>query len=233
MIVAHRGASADAPENTVPAFELAWKQGADAIEGDFRLTKDGHIVCIHDPDTKRTAGKKRVVAKSTLEELRALGSGIPTLGEVLATVPAGKSIYLEIKCGAEIIPPLLETLGSSPIDASEVLAISFDQDVLKELKARAPQYATSWLCRFETDAFGNLRPTVASVLDTLEEIKADGLGAGKDYINEAIAAAILAKGFAFHVWTVDAPEQARQLLDWGATSITTNTPGKMKSALAD
>ena len=55
LIVAHRGASHDAPENTLPAFELAWKQGADAIEGDFLLTKDNKIVCIHDGSTKRLA----------------------------------------------------------------------------------------------------------------------------------------------------------------------------------
>mgnify|MGYP005855702713 CR=1 FL=1 len=52
-IVAHRGASQEAPQNTIPAFQLAWKQGADAIEGDFHLTKDGNIVCIHDKDIRR------------------------------------------------------------------------------------------------------------------------------------------------------------------------------------
>ena len=57
FIVAHRGASELAPENTLPAFELAWQLGADAIEGDFLLSKDGHIVCIHDSDTKKLAGK--------------------------------------------------------------------------------------------------------------------------------------------------------------------------------
>ena len=60
FLVAHRGASHDAPENTLPAFELAWKQGADAIEGDFHLTKDGKIVCLHDYDTKRVSGTKLV-----------------------------------------------------------------------------------------------------------------------------------------------------------------------------
>jgi len=53
LVVAHRDASFDVPENTLPAFKLAWEQGADAIEGDFLLTKDGHIVCIHDRTTKR------------------------------------------------------------------------------------------------------------------------------------------------------------------------------------
>ena len=69
MIVAHRGASDDAPENTLEAFHLAWLQNADAIEGDFRLTKDEQIVCIHDEDTSRTCGKKLIVAESTYAEL--------------------------------------------------------------------------------------------------------------------------------------------------------------------
>jgi glycerophosphoryl diester phosphodiesterase len=56
MIVAHRGASYDAPENTLAAFKLAWQQQSDGIEGDFYLTADRQIVCIHDADTKRTAG---------------------------------------------------------------------------------------------------------------------------------------------------------------------------------
>ncbi|MDP6721144.1 MAG: glycerophosphodiester phosphodiesterase family protein, partial [Pirellulaceae bacterium] len=94
LIVAHRGASYDAPENTLAAFRLAWRQGADGIEGDFYLTKDGQIVCIHDADTKRTAGVSRQVAKSTLAELRELdvgrwkdeefaGERMPTLQQVL------------------------------------------------------------------------------------------------------------------------------------------------------
>ena len=68
QIVAHRGASHVAPENTIAAFRQAWREGADAIEGDFHLTKDGNIVCIHDADTKRTAGVSRSVANSTLED---------------------------------------------------------------------------------------------------------------------------------------------------------------------
>jgi len=72
LIVAHRGASHDAPENTIPAFQLAWQQKADAIEGDFYLTRDNEIVCIHDRTTKRYSDRDLVVAESTLEELRQL-----------------------------------------------------------------------------------------------------------------------------------------------------------------
>ena len=110
LIVAHRGASFDAPENTLPAFELAWEQGADAIEGDFLLTKDKQIVCIHDHSTKRLADRDLEVKSSTLAELKSLDVGfwkdkkykntrIPTLAEVFATIPDGKKIFVEIKCG--------------------------------------------------------------------------------------------------------------------------------------
>ena len=114
-LVAHRGTSHEAPENTVAAFRLAWEQGADAIEGDFYLSKDQQIVCIHDETTKRTSGEDRVVSECTLDELRRLdvgkwkhprfeGERISTLAEVLRTVPDGKQIFIEIKCGPEIVP---------------------------------------------------------------------------------------------------------------------------------
>ena len=74
-IVAHRGASHTAPENTLAAFHLAWKQGADAIEGDFRLTKDGHIVCVHDEDFKRTANLAKHVHTLSLAEVQRLDVG--------------------------------------------------------------------------------------------------------------------------------------------------------------
>ena len=75
IITAHRGASYDAPENTISAFKLAWEQGADAFEGDFYLTADGKVICAHDKDAKRVAGSPLVMEKSTTEELRALDVG--------------------------------------------------------------------------------------------------------------------------------------------------------------
>jgi len=145
MIVAHRGASKDAPENTLPAFKLAWKQGADAIEGDFHLTKDGHIVCIHDNNTKKVAGINLVVRNVTLADLRKLDVGvrhskafqgtiIPTIAEVFATIPEQKTIYIEIKCGAEIIPALLQEIEKSDLKKEQVVVISFDKKVIQELK---------------------------------------------------------------------------------------------------
>src|SRR5687768_11164412 len=74
-IIAHRGASADAPENTITALKLGYEQGADAGELDIHVTKDGHLAVVHDADTKRVAGVDRKVADQTLAELRRLDVG--------------------------------------------------------------------------------------------------------------------------------------------------------------
>ena len=116
----------DAPENTLPAFKLAWEQGADAIEGDVLLTKDNQIVCIHDKTTKRLSDQNLVVAESSLEQLKTLdvgswknkkykGTQIPTISEVFATVPKGKKIFVEVKCGLEIIPYLVKEIQKSDL----------------------------------------------------------------------------------------------------------------------
>jgi len=108
-IVGHRGASYDAPENTLPSVRLGFEQGADAVEVDVFATSDGRIVAIHDADTERVAGVKLDVAKSTLAELKQLdvgawkgerwvGTRIPTLEEVLELVPEGRRLLIEVKC---------------------------------------------------------------------------------------------------------------------------------------
>src|SRR3954469_20934435 len=75
FIVGHRGASHDAPENTLAAFKLAWAQGADGIENDWYLTSDGKLICSHDADTERTAGVKHVIKDTPFDELRKLDVG--------------------------------------------------------------------------------------------------------------------------------------------------------------
>src|SRR5438552_9814499 len=111
-IIAHRGASHDAPENTLASVNLAWRQHADAVEIDVQFSKDGKLVVIHDNSTRRTGRVNKKVSEQTLSELRRLdvgrwrgrtwsGQRIPTLDEVLATVPHGKRLYVELKCGPD------------------------------------------------------------------------------------------------------------------------------------
>ena len=158
LVVAHRGASFDAPENTLPAFKLAWEQGADAIEGDFLLTKDGHIVCIHDRTTKRFCDQDLVVAKSTLKQLKALdvgswknekyvGTRIPTISEVFATVPEGKKIFVEVKCGVEIIPSLVKEIEESNLGCEQIILICFKAEVVKSFKGKSFLIIRPFGCR--------------------------------------------------------------------------------------
>ena len=103
-IIAHRGASHDAPENTLESVKLGWVQGADAVEVDVYLSKDGYIVLHHDGSTKKLAGVDRKVVDQTLAELQQLDVGswkgdkwkdvrIPKLADVLSTIPEGRRLF--------------------------------------------------------------------------------------------------------------------------------------------
>jgi glycerophosphoryl diester phosphodiesterase len=244
-IVAHRGASRDAPENTIAAFELAWKQGADAIEGDFYLTKDKRIVCIHDSSTKRTAGKNLSVAKSTLAELRKLdvgkwkgakwaGQRIATLQEVLAIVPAGKRLLIEIKCGPEIVPFLKKVLDASRLKRQQIIIISFNTKVIAQAKKQLPKHKAFWLTGFRKDKkTGSWTQSRKKVLDTLKEIHADGLDcqAVPAAVDRSFMSELQRRGLELHVWTVDDVKTARYFQQLGAASITTNRPAWLREQM--
>ena len=241
LVVAHRGASQDAPENTLPAFMLAWEQGADAIEGDFLLTKDNEIVCIHDKSTERLAGRKLIVKGSTLAQLQELdvglgkgekftGTKIPTIAEVLATIPAGKKIFIEIKCGKEIIPPLLEEIKKSELSDEQVTMICFNAEVVRTLKVKAPQHKVYWLSNFKRNKEGHWVPSLETVLQTLSSTKADGLDSHHG-IPEQTARRIQKEGFEWHAWTVNDLKTAKRLKALGVESVTTDVPGHLKKAL--
>jgi glycerophosphoryl diester phosphodiesterase len=244
-IVAHRGASHDAPENTVAAFKLAWEQGADAIEGDFYLTRDRHIVCIHDADTKRVAGEKLSVAQSSLAELRRLdvgmrkgpkwqGERIPTIDEVLATIPPNKRIFLEIKSGPEIIGPLKEAIARAKLRPEQATFIAFQPAVVAEAKRQLPQVKAFWLTGFKQDKETcQWKPSVEEVLATLDRIHADGVDCNAhDAIDRCFVDAIREATMEFHVWTVDDPAVARRFVQLGVDSITTNRPAWLRQSLS-
>ena len=247
MIVAHRGASGDAPENTMAAFRLAWQQGADAIEGDFHMTSDQQIVCIHDKTTERVAtGQKNCsVAASTFGELRRLdvgswknpkfaGEQIPTLSEVLEIVPNGKKIVVEIKCGPEILPLLQQQLSDSALQPDQIVIICFNQEVITQARLRMPQYDANWLTKFDWEPESQQwLPTSQQVIKTLVRTGATGLGSKADLnvLNAEFAESLESAGKEFHVWTVNDAKPAKELASLGVDSITTNYPAKIREAL--
>lgn len=241
-IVAHRGASFDAPENTVAAVKLAWTQKADASEFDVYLTKDGKIVVIHDADTKRTAGGELKVPESTLAELRKLDAGkwkgakfagerIPTLEEMLATVPAGKRVFIEVKCGPEIVPELDRVLKAAKLRPEQTAVISFNAGVIAATKKARPDLPCYWVVGLN----GKGKPkTAEELIAKAKAIKADGLdlSATPAVLDKAFGDKVKAAGLALYVWTVDDPALAKKMLAAGVESITTNKPGWLREQLA-
>lgn len=242
-VIAHRGASATAPENTLPAFELAWKEGADGVECDVRLTSDAQIVCIHDADTERVAGRKLVVEESDLAALQALdvgkwkgaaygGARIPLLSELMAAVPPGRKLFIELKAGKEILSPLLEVLDACVIEPKQIMLISFDAEIVKALKAKRPQLKVLWLIDVKSNWLGRSELKLADVLDTLAEAGASGLGLRcHSGIKREMVRSILKADMHLNVWTVDNPVDVRRYASFEVSSITTNGPKAMLDAM--
>ena len=227
MIIAHRGVSFTLPENSIPAFEASWELGVDGIEGDFHLTKDGEIVCIHDEDTERVCKTTAIIHKSTLQDLKklelyyegdtSLNIKIPTLTEVIKTVPKGKKIFIEIKCGTEIVSPLLNQLLKFDMNSDEIVIISFHSEVIEMLKALDPKYKTHLLYSCEEDR------DIDGLIDEAMKIKADGISTDNES-SKSFVDKVIASGLEYHSWTIDDVDIASQLIHWGSSSITTNNP---------
>jgi glycerophosphoryl diester phosphodiesterase len=232
LFIAHRGASQEAPENTLAAFKLAWEQGADGIEADFRLTVDGHIVCLHDPGTGRVGDRDLVVAESTLAELKQVDMGsrkgpqwagerIPTLAEVLALVTEGKRIFIEIKSGLAILEPLEEVLAESGLRSEQIVLVSFVGNVISSAKKRMPHLKSHLLSVFPGKNRG--APRSAGLIQRVKTLAVDGADVGvHPALDRSFVEAFHQEGLECHVWTVDEPVEAGRLAQAGVDSITTN-----------
>jgi len=241
-LTAHRGASYDAPENTLASFNLAWEKNADGIEGDFYLTSDGHVVCIHDATTKRTGDTNLTVAASTLAELKTVdvgswkgpewaGERIPTLEEVISTIPAGKYIQIEIKVGVEIVEPIAKILEASSLTPDQIIIICFNQAVVSAAKKRLPDCRVLWLVSLKDN-----KPSAAEILTVLKSTGADGVGtsANASMIDEDYVKTVQANGsYKFNVWTVNSGGLASQFAATGMEAISTDRPAYLRFSLRD
>jgi glycerophosphoryl diester phosphodiesterase len=243
-IIAHRGFSARAPENTLAAFELGWKHQTDACELDVYLTADGKTAVIHDKDTKRTAGVTLDVAKSKQAELTALDAGswkgkewanekIPTLEQSLATLPKGKQrFFIEVKCGAEIVPELKRILEPMKDRAAQLAIIAFKRDAAAESKKAMPWIKVYRLAsgktkdKKPTDLTQLIADTTADQLDGLD------LGMADFPWDEAMVKQIRDAGFGLYVWTVNKPADVQRFAKLGVDGITTDDPVMVREALA-
>jgi glycerophosphoryl diester phosphodiesterase len=241
-IIAHRGASYDAPENTLAALKLGMEQKADANELDVYLSKDGQVVLMHDATTKRTAGLDKPVVEQTLEELRTLDAGawkgeqwrgekIATLGEALATVPAGKRLFIEIKCGPEILPELERVLQASGKAPEQLVIISFGYDTVTQARQRFPKIPVFWLVSPKKGSKGK-SPTVEEMIEQTRAAGLEGLNLNYQFpFDSAFVGKVKAAGLKLYAWTVDDAEAARKLVEFGVDGITTNRPAWLREQL--
>jgi glycerophosphoryl diester phosphodiesterase len=245
-IIAHRGASADAPENTITAERLGYEQGADGGELDVHLSKDGQPVIIHDADTKRVAGVDRKVVDQTYDELRKLEVGgwgpwqgkgftekIPHLDELLALVPRGKKMFIELKARGEALPAVDASLKRSKLSPDQAVIITFHHEVAEAAKKKWPQLEVYWLHDYKQDKQTGQFPDLNNLIERAKQAKVDGLNLNHNFpLDAAAVKKVHDAGLGLYVWTVDDPVKARALVAAGVDGITTNRPGALREEIA-
>lgn len=242
-IIAHRGASFDAPENTLAAFRLAWEQRADANELDLYLSRDNQAVVIHDATTRRTTGMFGYVHELRLRELQGLDAGswkhrrwagetVPTLAEVLALTPAKKRMFIEIKCGPEVLPALRQTLDAAQQTSAQLVLIAFSESTLRAARQQLPELKTYWVVSAGKSKTTGQPPQLD---DLIRRAQAAGFsGLDLDYrfnLTSADVAKIKRAGLGVYVWTVNDAAVARRLQAHGVDGITTDRPGWLREQL--
>ena len=245
MIIAHRGASYDAPENTLAAFRLGIEQNADAIECDIHLSAENEVVVIHDDTTERTAGLDGSVSRLTVSELKQLDAGrwkglqfksekIPTLKEVFAILPKDIKIFIENKCGIQAIEPLKILLKESMLFHSQIIMMAFDLNTVVKLRETFPDVEILWLNEFpKSKGSGEIRENLKDIISNAVKYHLDGVNI--ENIKEMDADFIQAcKGnnLRCYCWTVNNVERARYLAKNGIDGITTDRPGWMRAQLS-
>ena len=220
-VYAHRGASAEFPENTLAAFRRALELGVAGIELDVHLSRDGVPMVIHDATVDRTTNGMGVVAEMTREELQALDAGggerIPTLGEVLDVV--GNRVHVDIEVKANEAGEAV--LGEVDGRAVRWLISSFDWDVLRYVRSRRPD-ADLWPLTVDASD---------EAVAVAKEVGAPALAIWHKALDADIAARLTAQGLGFWGWTVNEPELAERLVSWGAIGICTDDPARIQTRL--
>lgn len=237
LVFGHRGASAYAPMNTLPAFELAAAQGADGIELDAHRTRDGHIVIVHDYTVDKTTDGSGCVTDMTLAQVRALDAGswfgdafrgtrVPTLDEVFEAV--GQRLYVNVELKSESS----ETDGLEQAVADviarhnmqrRVIVSSFNPLALARFRALMPDVPTGFLYD-------------AAVGDPLSLLRAVGLTVEALHPHQALLDAglmVLARthGWWVNAWTVNDPARAVELRGVGVDMVMTDNPDTVRRAL--
>lgn len=243
MIIAHRGASAAAPENTISSFVLAWQMKVPAVECDIHLTADNQVVVIHDHNAKRTTGVDVNICDASYSQITSLDAGsfkdikyvrekIPLLADVIDTVPSDGTLFVEIKCGREVLSFLQEIIEKSGKSA-QIAIIGFNIDVIAEAKEFMPDIPVYWLIAPEKDKDGGYVPYDSSFILKAKEKNLQGInaywqGLTRKFIRDAHNVRLKV-----YAWTVDDISVAKELKEVGIDGITSNKPDLLMKNMKD
>ncbi|MBA3899092.1 MAG: glycerophosphodiester phosphodiesterase [Bacteroidetes bacterium] len=242
LIIAHRGFSGIAPENTFAAFKLATELGVDLIELDIHQTKDGVLVCHHDEDISRTTGSKEKIKDILFEELQKKDAGswfsekfkgepIPSLEQVLSL---GVPLLIEVKKGNEYYPGIVQNLLQllSKFNHSKQCIIqSFETPVLEAFSAFSNDYELHKLVT------GNI-PLLPLHIDTKLKTGSitkyrefDAINPNFRFVTAGLIKKIHREGKKIFTWTVNEKEQMEKLISYGVDGIITDYPDRLKKLL--
>jgi len=216
LIIAHRGASAYEPENTLRSVKKALELGADMVEVDVRASRDGHVVVMHDAVVDRTTNGKGYVKGMTLEDLKKLNAGlgesIPTLREVAELIGRKAQLVVEIKV-SEIEKRVLQIIKENELDR-QTLITSFYHPILKRVKELNPN--------IRTGAIIASRPIKAAQLAM--DANSDALFPRHIYVDPQMVEEAHRQDLAVYPWTVDTLNEIDPLIKMGVNGIVTNKP---------
>ena len=245
-IAGHRGAAAEAIENTLDSFRLAIEQGADLIELDVQICADGELVVVHDWDLQRLAGSRVVVESSDGAALREIslrpvekgrpgwpdvarwrrarprqGLAIPSLREVLALRPPGMVLNLELKRRLANRARFAEAVLAETAGCEPLLFSRFDWDLLAELRRRAPHAALAPLA--------SRWPSL--LVEAGRNLRAWSLHAHRRIVSAPLVERARATGRPLLVYTVNDAAEARRLFALGVSGVFTDRPGRLRAEL--
>jgi glycerophosphoryl diester phosphodiesterase len=235
LVFGHRGASGYAPMNTIPAFELAAEQGADGVELDTHLSKDGQLIVLHDFTVDHTTNGSGFARDMTVAELKALDAGskkdlkfagvqIPTLDEVFEAIGQKLYVNVEIKSETEdtdgVEQAVADCLARNHM-LERVIVSSFNPLALKRFREIAPEVPIGYLYMPDYQPF-------AEVMDALPH---EARHPHHPMIDRAYMDWAKSKGYRVHTWTVNDPARAAELQRLGVDAVITDTPDIMLEAL--
>ncbi len=229
-IVGHRGAAGEAVENTLPSFRRAVADGADMVELDVQLTADGELVVLHDWDLARLAGTPWQVEETRWEDLATLqlrgrggegGGSVARLADVLDALPPAFPLDVEIKRRRAERGALCEAVLAATAGRRNLLLSSFDHELLREVRRRAPGAAVAPLASEHA----------LEALATAQRLGAVSLHVATRLADRALLAAAQAAALPVLAFTVDDAATARALFALGVAGVFTDFPGRLRAEL--